>query len=376
VKRLLQVVLNAEGTIGGEQRHVLHLLDGLDRDLYSPSVVTWDIPAFCRELAARDVPCVPVSGTHIVDLELISHVARIIGKGRFDLVHTHGHRGGMIGRVAAIRAGAPELVWTCHLAENKADKNAALRWGYARLLRYLDGKTDATIAVSGILREWLAQKGIARDRIEVIENGIDCEVFRPLDRDDSLLRAFGLDPEVPVIVCVARLSEQKGVATLIDATAELLARGTPVQLLLVGAGPLESEIRERAHRSAARIVFARERSDVPEILALGDVAVVPSLWEGAFCFSMLEAMACGVPVVCSDIPMFTDVVTSGRDAEVFSAGDPRALASAIVRVLGSRDKGLAMGEEARRLVVERFSVDHMRMATNAVYERLMGRDRT
>lgn len=372
MKRILEVVLNAEGTIGGEQRHVLAILDGLDRDAYSPTVVTWDIPAFVEELAARDVPTIVVRGERILDLALLRRIEAVISAGNFDLVHAHGHRGGMLGRIAALRAGRPPMIWTCHLAENKADSNPLTRWGYRSVLRYLDERTDATIAVSDQLRDWLAGEGVDASGVEVIPNGVDDAVFRELLRDEDLLAALGLAEDRPVIVCVARLTEQKGVATLVDAAALLAAGGSSAQLLVVGAGPLEGELEARAAESGADVVFAGERSDIPAVLALADVVVVPSLWEGAFCFSVLEAMACGRPLVCSDIPMFTDVVTDGREAATFQAGDARSLAAALEGVLSNPTQAAAMAIAGKRLVAEKYSVGIMRRSTYAVYERVMG----
>ena len=374
MKRVLEIVLNAEGTIGGEQRHVLHILDGLDRDDFAPTVVTWDVPAFVAELERRAIPTVVVKGKRIIDLALLGQIADVISRGNFDLVHAHGHRAGMLGRLAALRAGAPAVVWTCHLAENKADRNPIVHWGYRQMMRYLDSKTDATIAVSPHLRGWLIAEGVDASRIEVIPNGIDCTVFRPMPRDSSRLASLGLADGVPVIVCVARLTEQKGVAMLLDAAGELSARKIPMHFLVVGAGPLEATLKARAIDSGAHVVFAGERTDIPEVLALADVAVVPSLWEGAFCFSVLEAMACARPLVCSDIPMFTDVVTSGVEAVTFAVGNAGSLSAAIERVLSNPEKAAEMGDAARVLVAEKYSVDSMRTSTFAVYDRVMGGD--
>jgi glycosyltransferase involved in cell wall biosynthesis len=374
VKRILEIVLNAEGTVGGEQRHVLQILDGLDPERMTPEVVTWDVPAFADELSSRSVPTVSVSAKRILDWPLLQRIESQIGRGEYDLVHAHGHRAGLLGRLAAIRAKAPHIVWTCHLAENKADKNPLVRWGYRQMMRYLDSHTDVTIAVSTFLRDWLVEQGVDESRIVVIPNGVDCDVFRPVTRDAALMRSLGLNPDAPIVGTVARLTPQKGVATLLDAAAEIERRIPGVQFVIVGTGPLEAEIKERAARLACKIVFLGERGDMPELLALFDVAVVPSLWEGAFCFTMLEAMAAGRPVVCSDISLFTDVVESGSEAIVFPAGDSAALAAAILRLLDERELAENLAQAGLRLVRERFSVERAQRATIDIYEKLLGEE--
>lgn len=376
MKRLAQVVLNAEGTIGGEQRHVLHVIDGLDPERFAVEVITWDIPAFVAELDRRGVPVVAVTARRILDWGLLRRIESQLRAGGLDLVHAHGHRAGLLGRLAAIRAGVPHIVWTCHLAGNKADRNPVIKWGYRQVLRYLDARTDVTIAVSENLRDWLVSEGIAAEKIVVNTNGVDSSVFHAGERNRALLEELGLDPDAPVVGTVARLTEQKGVDSFI-AAAEGVARMVPsAQFLIVGAGPLEAQLHAQAAETRVRIVFAGERGDIPVVLRSLDIAVVPSLWEGAFCFSVLEAMASRTPVICSDIPIFTDVVSSGTEAVIFPAGDSEALGTAIVSLLEHPDAADVMAEAGMRLVQSRFSVAELQKRTAEIYERLLRGERS
>lgn len=376
MSRVLEVVLNAEGTVGGEQRHVLQIVDALLAAGHEPAVVTWDVPAFLDELSARGVPVTVVMGTRILDPGMVRRIRDVVSDGGFDLVHAHGHRAGLVGRLAALRAGCRRVVWTCHLAENKADRNPVLAWGYERVLRYLHRRTGATIAVSEHLRHWLSGEGIEASDVVVVPNGVDCDVFAPRPRDEGLATELGLDLTCPVVVCVARLTPQKGVDTLVKASARLQDSGLRHTVLVVGAGPDDAAVRSLASRSLAPVVFAGERGDIPEVLALADVVTVPSLWEGAFCFSVLEAFACAKPVVCSDIEIFVDVV-AGRDvARVFSAGDEESLASELAAVIADADGASRMGERARELVRTHYSVESMQRATLAIYEGLLGGERS
>ncbi len=368
--RLVQMVFNAEGTVGGEQKHVLHLIDGLDRGRFEVDVITWDIPAFARELERRGVSYHSVTADRILDRVLLARLEELLRAGRYDIVHTHGHRAGLLGRVAAIKAGVKRVVWTCHVAENKSERNPLLAWGYRRALSWLDSRTDVTIAVSEYLRDWLASQGTDPRRCLVVPNGVDTGVFRPGDPDTALLADLGLDLEAPIVGCVARLTEQKGVDTLIDAAALLAARVPRLQVLIVGGGPLEKELKARAAASEAGVVFAGERDDVPALLRLFDVAVVPSRWEGAFCFTVLEAMATGLPVVCSDIRLFTDVVRPDVEALVFPAGEAEALAAALERLLGDDDEARRLAAAGRELVEREYTVDKLRQRMRDVYEGL------
>jgi glycosyltransferase involved in cell wall biosynthesis len=371
VKRIAQIVLNAEGTVGGEQRHVLSVIDGLDPERFSVDVITWEIPAFIEELRKRGVSVTSVTAPRVLDLKLLRQLEALIRRGGYDIVHAHGHRAGLLGRFAAIRADVPNIAWTCHVAENKADRNPVLRGGYRRVLGYLDKRTDITVAVSAQLAEWLIAHGADADKVTVIPNGVDCSVFRPGPRNTALLTELGLGGGSPIVGTVARLTEQKGVETLIDAAA-LVARVLPeVQFLVVGTGPLEQSIKDRAAQSGAHVVFAGERNDMPDILRSCDIAVVPSVWEGAFCFTMLEAMASGIPTICSDIRLFTDVVDSGDQAIVFPVGDDEALGKAILSLIEQPELRARIAAAGVQLVNKQFSVELLQSRMANVYEDLL-----
>ncbi len=368
--RLAQIVFNAEGTIGGEQRHVLHVIDGLDRARFDVEVITWDIPAFATELEARGVPYSPVTAERILDRALLARLEELLRAGRYDIVHAHGHRAGLLGRVAAVRAGVGRLVWTCHLAENKSGRHPVVAWGYRQVLRWLDARTDVTVAVSPHLREWLVGQGVDPARCVVIPNGVDTGVFRPGEPDPALAAELGLRAGSPVVGCVARLTEQKGVDTLLRAAVRIAEDVPDVQVVIVGGGPLEADLKRLASDLGAPAVFAGERGDIPQVLRLFDVAVVPSRWEGAFCFTMLEAMASDVPVVCSDIRLFADVVEPGVQAALFPVGDAHGLAESVVRLLRAPDEARLMAEAGRRLVAQEYTVERLRERMSALYEGL------
>ncbi|MDZ4168695.1 MAG: glycosyltransferase family 4 protein [Coriobacteriia bacterium] len=376
MRRLAQVVFNAEGTVGGEQKHVLHLIDGLDRTRFEVEVITWDIPAFADELKARGVPHTSVTAERILDRALLRRLELLIGEGHYDIVHAHGHRAGLLGRLAAVRAGSDHVVWTCHLAENKSERHPIVAWGYRRALGWLDARTDVTVAVSPYLREWLIEHGTDSARCVVIPNGVDTTVFHPGESDPGLLAELGLEPGSPVVGCVARLTEQKGVETFLEAAAQIGARAPGVQFVLVGGGPLDAELRRLAEDLGVNVVFAGERGDIPQLLRVFDVAVVPSRWEGAFCFTVLEAMASGVPVVCSDIRLFSDVVEPGVQAMLFGVGDAEALTRSVMALIDAPDVARAIGQAGRQLVADEYTVDRLRERVSALYEGLVGGEGT
>lgn len=372
--RVLEVVLNAEGTVGGEQRHVLQIIDGLEPDRYRADVVTWDIPEFVDELRAHGIDALPVSGTHILDRRLAQKLTAHMRSGEYDLVHAHGHRAGLIGRLAALRAGVPFIVWTCHVAENKADRNQLVGKGYELALQWLARRTDATVAVSPSVRDWLVDMGIPKAAIEVIFNCVDTRAFAPRPPSPRICKELGLDAGKPVVGTIARLHEQKGLDWLIDTVPLVLDKRPGTQFVIVGGGPAEEELKHQASALgvAHAITFAGQRGDVSDIVATFDVGVLPSRWEG-FSYVPLEMMAMRKPMICSNIRSFSDFITNGRNGFTVEFGKVDSLAETILGVLDDPTMASAVAGEGYALVRREFDLPVMQRRTIALYDELLSR---
>lgn len=374
MKRLLQIVLNAEGTFGGAQKHVAQILAGLEPSRYVADVVTWDIPLFVDYLKRRHVDTLAVTGSHMLDIGMVRRLATHIRVNKYDLVHTHGDRAGVIGRLAALHAGAPAVVWTCHGTDNKLDRKRYLASVYTRVLRWLGRRTNVQVAVSNSVRDWLVARGIPYDSVVVIPNCVDLEEFRPRPPAPQVLASLGLKtvPHPQVVGTVCRLSPPKGVDCLIEAARFVLDRRPGVQFVIVGGGPLLDDLRRLAHalEVAGNVVFAGERRDVPDILATFDVAVLPSLSEG-FGYFKLEAMASAKPLVCSDIEVFRDVVCDGHTGLVFPAGSAPDLGQAILRLLDDPEESERLARAGFDLVRDRFSLPAMQRRTVDLYDSIL-----
>lgn len=375
MRRVLEIVLNAEGTVGGEQKHVVQIIDGLDSSRFAADVVTWEIPPFIADLEERGIDTLALSGSHVFDVGMIRRLTGHIRARRYDLVHAHGHRAGLIGRLAAIRAGVPAIVWTCHVAENKADRNAVVARAYAMLLRRLDRRTDATIAVSKQLSDWLVARGVDATRTHVIYNCVDCAEFEPRSPDPRVVESLNLGTagKPPIVGTVARLTEQKGLDWLIDAAARVAAARPDVRFVIVGGGPLREQLLQQAREKgvAGVVVFAGERSDIADVIATFDVAVAPSRWEG-FSYVPLEAMASRKPMVCSDIPPFREIVQDGQTGLLFPPGSADGLARAVRRVLADPEEAARLAQAGYDLVRREFDLPVMQRRTMEVYETVLG----
>jgi glycogen synthase len=233
--------------------------------------------------------------------------------------------------------------------------------------------------------------GVDPARVRVIHNGIDPGEYRPR-LDPDRLRALGVDPGMPIVLFVGRITRQKGILHLVRAIRHLEAG---VQVVLCAGAPDTEEIgaemaalvEDARTESAARIVWIAEmlpREDVIALYTHADVFVCPSVYE-PFGIINLEAMACETPVVASAVGGIPEIVVPGetgtlvpieaegggsvepRDPEAFS----RALADAVNALMADPDRRAAMGRAARARVLDQFSWRAIAEQTLAFYRDLL-----
>lgn len=276
-----------------------------------------------------------------------------------DLIHVHAGIGweGHSAVRSALAAGIP-VVRTEHLpylltdpAQQAEHRDAAA--GLAKL-----------ICVSGAVAQSYAQAGIAAGLIATIENGVHAQAA---SRARGTLRAeWGL-ADAPVLLMVARFAEQKGHYLLLDALPTILSAFPDTVVLLAGEGPLLVPVaRQVATRQlAATVRMLGPRHDVSDLMALADLLVLPSAFEG-LPLAALEAMAAGLPVVATDAPGNAEAVDDGVTGRLASP-NAENFAAAIIGMLSDRPLLATMGNAARTRHQTHFSADRMIDATRAVY---------
>lgn len=243
------------------------------------------------------------------------------------------------------------------------------RWLVRRCYRY----ADAMIAVSPAVTDTLtAEADVPPAKINLIFNAVDVP-GRPGRATHAAARAaLGAAGEECVVLCTARLVENKGHADLIAALRRLPATVGPVHLVLVGDGPERAALEAHARRVPAphRVTFLGLRSDAVDLLAGADVFCLPSWWEG-LSMALLEALARELPVVATRVPGIQDTVTDGVHALLVPPRDPAALADAITRVYHDRALAARLAADGCTLVAERYNLDLAAERTEALYERLL-----
>jgi glycosyltransferase involved in cell wall biosynthesis len=319
--------------VGGAEHQLRLLLRHIPHDC---EVVTLAGPGPVGEAIRADgTPVHEVAMTRNSDVSVVPRLARLMRRGRFDVVHTHLYRACVHGRVAARLAGVRRVVATEHsLGDGQIEgrrTTAAVRALYLASERL----GDATIAVSGTVADRLAAWGVRRRRIRVIPNGIEAAGFA---YDPALRRAarqrLGIAPEATVVGGVGRLEPTKRFDRLIRAVAGL----PDTTLLLAGDGSqraaLESLARE--YGVAGRVVFAGASPRVRELLCAMDVFASPSEQE-TFGMAVLEALACGLPTLYVTCPPLEELPPDAAPGARRLPSDDAAFHTALRHQLSTMD---------------------------------------
>ncbi len=302
------------------------------------------------------------------DAVALWRLLRIMLKERFDLVHTHGTKAGLLGRVAARIARVPVVLFTAHGWAFTDGRAGWKRWLLAWMERFAARWSTRIVCVSAHDRRLAEQFGVGgQTKLVLIRNAIDPLGAPQLDAD-AFRRTLGVKG-LPVIVSVARLAIQKDPMTLLDA-ARRLAAGTVV---LVGDGPLRpaAERYVRDHGLGDRVIFSGMRRDVASILAVSDIFVLASRYEG-LPLAIIEAMMAGLPVVATRVGGVAELVEDGVTGLIVPPRDGEALAGALRRLLADPELRHRMGMAGRERAFRDFAEDRMARETQKLYEELLG----
>lgn len=366
--------------------HVLagRLLGGADRQavLLATELASRGVHSFfalledgsgAEEVRRRGLPVFILGKRHPADLLAALRLARVARGFRAHLLHTHTLGANFYGRAARLMVPHVRTVATMHGFDVDVSSGwQHLRWPARFALwqdRFTSRWSDRLIAVSGDVLRTMRCYGYDAWHLFLIRNAVTIPDLAVARRQAAQVRReFQLGPE-PVLGTVGRMVPVKSQRTLLEAASLLRASGTPVQILLVGDGPLRPELVGEAERrnllDSAR--FTGVRTDVEAVLSAMDVFCLPSLYEGTP-LALLEAMSLGVPVVASRVGGVPEVVEEGRTGLLIAAGDAEALASAARELIRDRSQAVEMGRRARRFVRTRLSSAAMAEATLELYQ--------
>lgn len=361
--------LAGSASYGGGERYLEILCDHLDPSRFRPILICPEPGSFVGRMQARGVDVRVVHLEPLFNPFALMRLVRVLSQEHVTILQTHGARANFYGRVAGWLAGVPAVISTVHNSLADYETNRLKRWIYSRALQVTRPWTSRIICVSdAIRRDAVHDDPAVASLTETVHNGVGQPMPQARADRSKVRQELGLT-DGPLLVMVARLTEQKGHRDLIEAVGLLRDRWPQLQIVCVGDGelrkPLESLAAERGLSSMCRFVGARD--DVMDFYAAADGVVLPSHSEG-FPFVILEALAMGKPVIATRVNGVPEVIEHMKTGFLVSPRDVAGLAGAIQFFLERPERAMQLGNAGRALVQAQFTVDRMVEKTVAVFD--------
>jgi len=313
--------------VGGGQKHLYSLVQGLDKTKFNISVVVSDDGPLFKKLLSDGIRVFRTDIRKNFNPFTILRLYKILKTNKIDVIHTHGTVAGVWGRLAASLARTPVIIYTLHGIHYLNSHNRIFKQIFILIDQILSKFSDKIICVATSDQEkGYKFKLFEKGKSIVIYNGVDPDFFKPTGDSLAKRREFNIKPESPVVGIVARLHIQKGYHYFFKAI-NLVKKSYPdIRALVIGDGPQLEELRERVQQLELNdnIIFTGTRDDIPELLNMMDVFVLSSLWEG-MPLTALEAMSCKKPIVVTEVDGVSEALTDGETGILVPPKNPEAL---------------------------------------------------
>ncbi len=360
-----------------KEKYELVLVHGLSQE---SRMTDWEKQSVNRQIRDAEkggVKIIPmpslvrrISPAH--DFQTLFSLWRLMIRERPDMVHTHTSKAGILGRWAAWLARVPIIVHTAHGHVFYGHFGPLASGFFVLLERFMALITDRMIALTqGERNDYVTFSVFRPDRILTIHSGVDIDHYMSARVNvEEKKESLEISTKGPVVGTVGWLLSIKGPMYLLKAMGKVWQDYPEATLVFVGKGDLEAELRAKALQMdvSDRVKFMGWRDDIPEIMKILDVFVLPSLNEGMGRV-LVEAMASGRPVVASRVGGIPDLVKHGENGFLVEPGDENGLSAAIKKLLADKIMRNQMGQKGR-IMAREFSVENMIEKIDVLYESL------
>ncbi len=373
-KPLIAHVLFRLGT-GGLENGLVNLINTLPDDKYRHAVICMtDYTDFRNRINSESVHVYCLNKKPGQDLAVYVRLWRLLRHIKPDILHTR--------NLSALEAQLPGFLAgvKCRIHGEHGrdiDDIEGTNWRYVMLRRFFRPLVQRYIPMSKDIEGWLIRQiKVPITKISQVYNGVDINRFQGGDKPYFLLPLAFRAPELVLIGTVGRLDPIKDQLTLIQAFIHLIKINPhlchQVRLIVVGDGHLKSTLQDLARVAAVEhlIWFAGERQDVAEVMKTLDLFVLPSINEG-ISNTILEAMACALPVIATEVGGNPELVIDGQTGYLLDKQDPKAMAAAFKLYLDQPELLKLHGEAGRLRVVSMFSLSTMIAGYIAIYDKLL-----
>jgi glycosyltransferase involved in cell wall biosynthesis len=369
--------------VGGAQENTLFTAERLDPERYRVEVLsgpqTGSEGSLIEEARQRGIEL--TIEPHLLrqispsnDLRALQDMSARMRQERYTIVHTHSSKAGILGRLAARRAGVPIIVHTIHGWSFHEFMSPLVRWTYIFLERWMASFSDALIVVAERDRQKGLQAGIGRpEQYRRIRSAIPLEEFEPACYDcQEVRRELGIPAEAVVVGNVGRFSAQKNPLDWARAAGQIGRACPQAWFLLVGDGSLrpevEAELRSQGLAERARLTGLRR--DPARMMAAMDIFMLTSLWEG-LPRVVPQALAMGLPVLANHADGTSEAIQDGETGYLVQAGQVEEMAARAIDLV--KDAGLRrkMGGQGQVFARQEFDLRTMIAQIETLYQNLL-----
>ncbi|MCK5427293.1 MAG: glycosyltransferase family 4 protein, partial [Thermodesulfovibrionia bacterium] len=370
---------------GGPPDIIRLICDSLDLNIFDVRLITGislypslETRNFLERFSNRviTIPQLKRDINPLSDIVALLRLYRLFRKEDFDIVHTHTAKAGALGRLAARFAGVPKIVHTSH-GHNFYGYFGPVRSKLVVMVeRFISYFTDKINALTELEKQDLAFYKVAQPaKIVVINSGLELERYRKININAGEKRSeLRVGQDTILVGMISRLETVKGPEYFIEAARLITEKFPEVRFIVAGDGSLRSKLEfhcKKLHISD-KLIFIGWREDIPEILSVLDILVVPSLNE-AVGRILIEAGACGKPVVATRVGGIPEVVKDNQTGILVPPGDAHGLARAVISLLEDEKKRQRMGETAKNWVDDKFSASRMVKGFSDLYVEMQRR---
>jgi glycosyltransferase involved in cell wall biosynthesis len=369
--------------VGGASENTMLSAQLLDKNKYDVRVLTGTKlsgAASLKEEAKRRGVVMDFSETlvreinPIKDLKHFIEFASYLKKHKFDIVHTHSSKAGIIHRIVAYLMGTKVVVhsvhgWSFHDHMSSKSKKlyVALEKLCAKFCHKMITVTDKDIEKG--LKENIA----TRDKYTTIHSSIEIDRYSSPDKPkEDIFNELGLDPNKIIIGTVSRMSEQKAPLDFLYVAKEITKIYPNTQFLFIGGGNLKSEFEAyvKEHKLEGKVVYPGVRYDVQNMLAVMDIFILTSLWEGLpRVFS--QSMAAKLPVVATKVDGAPEIIEEGFNGFMTKAGKPDEVIEKLKILIEDKEKRIQMGENGFKRINPDFCVKKMVQDIDKLYQQIL-----
>jgi len=351
--------IDTESTWRGGENQLLLLHEGLIQLGHSSTIVTQPDSELAIKLKMMNENFIEIPMRSEFDFSTATKIAKIVKNKNVHIIHTHTAHSHSIGVIAKMFRRNVRLI-----AHRRVD--FPLRKNIFSRIKYL--KTDKIIAISNGVKNALIKSGVDEKRIAIVYSGIDLNKFDRKLNLDALRKEFKVIEDKFIVGNIAHLADHKGHRYLIESAKIVTEQAPDTLFIIVGEGKLKLELKSLVRKLDIneKIIFTGFREDIPELLYVFDIFVLPSYLEG-LCTSLMDAMAMSKAIVATNVGGIPEVVKDGTNGILVPPKNPEKLAEAILTLKNNYELRKSMGNAGRKIVEEKFSSSRMVLNVEKIY---------